>query len=216
MVYEQVTRKFPNLVRSDIGLFTNDEDAVLVADLSASEVDILVDDASRFEPGMWVPVRGVNGLEVCQIVSVSLPLNMVTVTRARDGTVGIPHSSGESLQATVPAKALNQIVEELLYHQAVLRGSAGPTITITTDYVVTQDFLTIFVDCTAGDVTVTLPVIKSPQYITVKKIAGPPSNEIIIVPQPGDLTDGDPETRIRFTNTSVTLTNDDDTNWWLI
>ena len=216
MVYEQVTRKYPNLTRQDIGLFTNDESAVVVSEVNAIDVDIIVDDATKWAPGMWFPLRGPNGMEVCQVIAVSYPLNMLTVTRNRDGTVAVPHDAGELIEATIPAKALNQIVEELLYHQAILRGGAGPTITVSTDYVVTQDFLTIFVDTTLGEVTITLPAIQSPQYITVKKVAGPVGNDVVIVPQTGDSTDGDLETRIRFTNTSVTLTNDDDTNWWLI
>ncbi len=218
MVYEQVTRKYPNLTRQDIGLFTNDEGAALISAVNDADVDILVDDASRFEVGMWFPLRGTNGLEVCQIVAVSYPLNMLTVQRGRDGTVPVAHEQGSLLEATITAKAMNQIVEELLQHQAVLNGNVGPVITINADYVISgeDNFLTIFVDCTAGDVTVTLPDIDAPQYYTIKKIAGVPANEVIVEPQPGDDVDGDADARIKYVNSSLTVTNDDDTNWWLI
>lgn len=215
MVYVQVTRKFPNLQRSDIGLFTNDEGLALTGDLAAGETDIMVDDASRFEPDMWLPLRSGNGLEVVQVVSVSYALNMITVRRAQDGTVAVPHQSGQESEATMPAKALNQIVVELLAHQSVLSGNAGTIITVTTDYTITQDFIVVLVDCTAGPVTITLPAADPTQQITIKKIAGPATNEVIIEPQAGETVDGDVEARIRFINSSGTLTSDSD-GWWLI
>lgn len=116
------TAKFPTSVvaLADIGLFTNDEAAILGAAITSGAVTADVDDASTFAIGMWVPIRGVNGLEVCQVTAVDLGLNRLTLTRAKDGTVAIAHSQGEVFKASVPAIALNQMRDEIIAMETLL------------------------------------------------------------------------------------------------
>lgn len=127
MVRVATTAKFPAtlLALADIGLFTNDEDLILTADATNAATTFSCDDVTQFAVGMWLPVRGMNGLEICQVTAVDIALKTVTVSRAQDGTTAIAHSQGERGIAGVPAKALNQMRDELIAHATFLTPSGG-------------------------------------------------------------------------------------------
>lgn len=122
MVYTPATAKYPTTIATvaDIGLFTNDEEFRLLAATTAATTTFSVDDASGFAAGMWVPIRGINGLEICQITAVQLSPAQITVTRGKDGTVAIAHNPGERGIAGVPAISLNQLVAEVIAIQTFL------------------------------------------------------------------------------------------------
>lgn len=122
MVYTPATAKYPTTIATvaDIGLFTNDEGFRLLAATTAATTTFSVDDASGFAAGMWVPIRGINGLEICQITAVQLSPAQITVTRGKDGTVAIAHNHGERGIAGVPAISLNQLVAEVIAIQTFL------------------------------------------------------------------------------------------------
>src|SRR5688572_4191551 len=109
MVRVATTAKFPAtlLALADIGLFTNREDLVLGANITAASTTMDVDDASAFAVGMWLAGYGVNGFEVVKVTAIDLALNRVTVTRAQDGTVAVAHIQGQVFKATLPAQAMN-------------------------------------------------------------------------------------------------------------
>ena len=138
MVRTLVTAKFPNLTLEDIGLFTNDEDLILTDDLPFGDTILKVDDAAPYDVGMWVPIRGLNGLEICQVTAVQLVPPRVTVARGQDGTVPINHFIGERGLVTIPAKAMNQIVAELLKIQDTVTVVVGEVPeTYTEEYILT-------------------------------------------------------------------------------
>ena len=122
MVRAATAAKFPStlLTVADIGVFTNDEAATVVLDHIGAATTIDVDDASAFTQYMWLVERGSNGLEVLQVTDVNLILNRITVTRGLDGTVAVPHVEGETIEATIPAIALNQMRDELIAHATFL------------------------------------------------------------------------------------------------
>src|ERR1051325_6255419 len=115
MVRVATTAKFPTtaVTLADIGLFTNDEDLILTADATSGAASFTVDDPTAFAIGMWIAVRGVNGLEIVQVTAINLLTKVVTITRGNDGTTAIAHSIAERGIATIPAQALNQMRDEL-------------------------------------------------------------------------------------------------------
>lgn len=128
MVRVATSAKFPStlLTQADIGLFTNDESAIIASAITSGAVTVDVDDASAFAANMWLAARGVGGgLEVVKVTAVDLVLNRITITRAQDGTVGVAHPQTGVMKATVPAIALNQMRDDLIAHATFLTPSGG-------------------------------------------------------------------------------------------
>lgn len=127
MVRVATAAKFPAtlLAAADIGVFTNDEDLVLSAAATSGAATISVDDATAYAVGMWIAVRGINGLELVQVTAVQLNPPVLSVTRGKDGTTAIAHEAGERGVATIPAQALNQVRDELVAHATFLTPSGG-------------------------------------------------------------------------------------------
>lgn len=127
MVRVATTAKFPGtaLAAADIGLFTNLEDADLVANVTSGAATIDVDDASPFAVNMWLSARSADGFEIVQVTAVDLALNRVTISRAKDGTIAVAHPQGRTFKATIPAVALNQMRDEQVAMSSFLGGGSG-------------------------------------------------------------------------------------------
>lgn len=119
MVFATPDAVFPSrvAVTQDFGVFTNDVDFMLTTPADSSASTFRVSDASGLAIGMWVPVRGVNGLEICQITAVQQSPPEITVDRGKDGTLAISHHQGEKSVAGVPAFFFNRVVKELISTQ---------------------------------------------------------------------------------------------------
>lgn len=132
MPHAAVTAKYPGTVATvaDFGVFTNDEDAGLVGQVTAVQTVVPVDDATPFAVGMHYVLRGVNGLEITRITAVQVSPPQVTVLRAQDGTVAVAHNLGErGIVGAVVAKTVNQLVAEVIAIQTAF-GPLGAGATI--------------------------------------------------------------------------------------
>lgn len=119
------TALFPTSIvaLSDIGLASNMVRAALDEDILAGTLVFDVDDATGIEVNMFLDLHSENGYEKIKVTGINGV--ELTVLRAQDGTSAVAHGRNTEVRATLAAKTINQLANEIIAIQTAILGTGG-------------------------------------------------------------------------------------------